>query len=472
MVNDGSLKINPVEEEVTVTITGNSATKTYNKNEQSVTGFTVAEGTDPTISVALAAGKTAVAKGTNVGTYPMGLDEESFTVTSRNYSNIKVVVNDGYITILGKVTYDGNDSEDTVPTDPNTYAKGAEISVSTDKVTMAGAKFMGWSLTQNEVATSEEELNAADIISETTMGEESITLYAVWAIDEVGKIETTPVDPEKPDGPTEDVETGDDIPDFYQVRVDYVAVNGSVEFDHVYVTLYDENEKLSESGTGYLTEDQIPETYANSGYHNGTWNEEPSIETAITEDVVYTITYTPVPVVPAEVDPEPTPTPRPFVPNPIVTPDVEPTETPEVTPTPTTTPEVIVEPETPQAARDNSWALLNLICSAGTVLLGLVLLISKTKKEEEEDEDEQKGFANEDDEANHYKRNKLYRLLGVITAVASVLVFIFTEDMRAKMVIIDRWTLLMVVLLFVNVVTFYLGRRWQEDEDEEEEVQQ
>ena len=81
------------------------------------------------------------------------------------------------------------------------------------------------------------------------------------------------------------------------------------------------------------------------------------------------------------------------------------------------------------------------------------------------------NFANEDDEANHYKRNKLYRLLGVVTSVASVLVFIFTEDMRAKMVIIDRWTLLMVVLLFVNVVTFYLGRRWQEDEDEEE-VQQ
>ena len=188
-------------------------------------------------------------------------------------------------------------------------------------------------------------------------------------------------------------------------------------------------------------------------------------------DTEFEISFTPVPVTPGEVVPQPTPTPspRPFVPNPIVTPDVEPTETPEVSPTPTTTPEVIVDPVTPEAAKDNSWALLNLICSAGTVLLGLFLLISKTKKEEEEDE--QEGFANEDDEANHYKRNKLYRLLGVVTSVASVLVFIFTEDMRAKMVIIDRWTLLMVVLLFVNVVTFYLGRRWQEDEDEEE-VQQ
>ena len=449
-----------------VTLTSADASKKYDEapltnNTVTVTGDGFVTGEGATYNVT--GSQTTVGNSKNEFTYSLNEGTKA-----GNYEITKV---EGTLEVFGQVTYDGNGSEDTVPTDTNEYAKGDEIAVSNEEVTMLGAKFMGWSLTKNEVATSEEELNAAGIITETIMGEESITLYAVWAIDEVGKIETTPVDPEKPDGPTEDVETGDDIPDFYQVRVDFVAVNGSVEFDHVYVTLYEDG-VYSENGTGYLTEDQIPETYANSGYHNGTWDEEPSTETAITEDVTYTITFAPVPATPAEVEPEPTPSPRPFVPNPIVTPDVEPTETPEVTPTPTTTPEVIVEPETPQAARDNSWALLNLICSAGTVLLGLFLLISKTKKEEEEDEDEQKGFANEDDEANHYKRNKLYRLLGVVTAVASVLVFIFTEDMRAKMVIIDRWTLLMVVLLFVNVVTFYLGRRWQEDEDEEEEVQQ
>ena len=413
------------------------------------------------------------AAGENVGTYAITV---TGAATQGNYS---VTYKPGTFTILGTVTYDGNGSEDTVPTDSNTYAKGAEISVSTDEVTMTGAKFMGWSLTQNEVATSEEELNAAGIITETTMGEESITLYAVWAIDEVGTV--IPSDPENPDGPTEEIETGDNIPDFYQIRVEYHVTNGTTSLDHTYVTLFAEDgETYDENGTGTLLEEQIAVTTANSGYEGGSWNPEKPVaeETVISREmaneegiIVYEITYTPVPVTPGEVVPEPTPTPSPtpFVPNPIVTPDVEPTEIPEVSPTPTTTPEVIVDPVTPEAAKDNSWALLNLICSAGTVLLGLFLLISKTKKDEEEDE--QEGFANEDDEANHYKRNKLYRLLGVVTSVASVLVFIFTEDMRAKMVIIDRWTLLMVVLLFVNVVTFYLGRRWQEDEDEEE-VQQ
>ena len=309
----------------------------------------------------------------------------------------------------------------------------------------------------------------------TTIEDKGI-IKVYYATDVVGEFEEIPEDPEKPgDGPIIE-EIGDGTPDKYQIKVTYVAVNGKVNIeDPFYLTLTKGGKwaTAEDGGIALLPETKVATGTPNDGYQGGTWKNgyKPEAGMTLTEDTEFVIEFSPVPVIPAEVEPEPTPSPRPFVPNPIVTPDVEPTETPEVTPTPTTTPEVIVEPETPQAARDNSWALLNLICSAGTVLLGLFLLISKTKKEEEEDEDEQKGFANEDDEANHYKRNKLYRLLGVITSVASVLVFIFTEDMRAKMVIIDRWTLLMVVLLFVNVVTFYLGRRWQEDEDEEE-VQQ
>ncbi|MBQ2003649.1 MAG: InlB B-repeat-containing protein, partial [Peptococcaceae bacterium] len=88
---DGKLTITPDTDEVTVTITGNSDSKVYNTSEQSVTGFTTDVG-EKTISVALAEGSKAEAKGTNVGEYPMGLTEDDFVVTSSNYSNIKVVV--------------------------------------------------------------------------------------------------------------------------------------------------------------------------------------------------------------------------------------------------------------------------------------------------------------------------------------------------------------------------------------------
>ena len=98
VVVDGSLEITPITDEVTVTITGNTDTKVYNGKEHAVTGYTTDVG-DKTITVALKEGKAAEAKGTNANTYPMGLTEADFTVTSDNYSNIKVVVNDGSLEI-------------------------------------------------------------------------------------------------------------------------------------------------------------------------------------------------------------------------------------------------------------------------------------------------------------------------------------------------------------------------------------
>ena len=122
IVEDGLLEITPITDEVTVTINGNTATEVYNGKEQSVTGYTTDVGTK-TIDVALKDGVKAEAKGTDVDTYYMGLTKDSFSVTSRNYSNIKVVVNDGWLKIdpiadkvtvtvtenSAAVTYDGTE---------------------------------------------------------------------------------------------------------------------------------------------------------------------------------------------------------------------------------------------------------------------------------------------------------------------------------------------------------------------------
>ena len=108
----GTLTITPVTDEVTVTITGNSKEKGYNGESQEVTGFTFKA--PESVSVALKEGKVAKASGTDAGTYPMGLKAEDFTVTSPNYSNIKVVVNDGNLTITKQpVTFTGESGERT-----------------------------------------------------------------------------------------------------------------------------------------------------------------------------------------------------------------------------------------------------------------------------------------------------------------------------------------------------------------------
>ena len=97
-VEDGWLQIEPTEAEVTVTITGNRRTVTYNGSEQSVEGFTTDVGDKP-ITVMLKDGGKAEAKGRYVGRYMMGLTANDFKVDSTVYKNIKVIVIDGYLDI-------------------------------------------------------------------------------------------------------------------------------------------------------------------------------------------------------------------------------------------------------------------------------------------------------------------------------------------------------------------------------------
>ena len=130
----GTLTITPNTDEVTVTITGNHDTRVYNGSEQSVTGYTTDVG-EKTITVALKEGSKAEAKGTNAGKYEMGLTKDNFTVTSQNYSNIKVVVVDGYLKIdpiTDKVTVTVTEKSDTVTYDGKEHTVTGYKSISAD----------------------------------------------------------------------------------------------------------------------------------------------------------------------------------------------------------------------------------------------------------------------------------------------------------------------------------------------------
>lgn len=97
----GNLEVTPVSDEVTVTITGNAATLKYDGAEQSVTGYTVACSNGLYTANDFVFTGAAVAKGTNVGTYKMGLDKGQFSNTSANFSNVTFVVEDGWLKIEG-----------------------------------------------------------------------------------------------------------------------------------------------------------------------------------------------------------------------------------------------------------------------------------------------------------------------------------------------------------------------------------
>ena len=189
-----------------------------------------------------------------------------------------------------------------------------------------------------------------------------------------------------------------------------------------------------------------------------------------------TITAAPAPVIPA-------PTPRtPSVPQ-VITP-VETVETVEKEETPKAEEpktEKVEEEYTPKASPQYYWALINLICAILTVLFGLLLLISKRHKDEddEEDDDETKEqVTNKDDEDKEQeqekKRGTFTRVLAVLIAIVSVVFFLVTEDLSLPWTWTDQWTIWMVALGLVQIVVFFVGRKWKnvDNDDDDEEAQQ
>ena len=97
--DEGTLKITPVTDKVTVTITGNDGSMGYDGNEHSVTGYTTAiDNQLYTVSDFTFTGE-AIAKGTDADSYQMGLNKSQFANNSANFANVEFVVNDGSLQI-------------------------------------------------------------------------------------------------------------------------------------------------------------------------------------------------------------------------------------------------------------------------------------------------------------------------------------------------------------------------------------
>ena len=193
-----------------------------------------------------------------------------------------------------------------------------------------------------------------------------------------------------------------------------------------------------------------------------------------------TITAAPAPVTPATPSTPSTTSTTPRTPSaPQVT---TPAETVEKETTPKAEPkkeEKVEEEYTPKASPQYYCALINLICAILTVLFGLLLLISKRHKSEdddEEDDDETKQQTNNDDEEKEQekKRGLFTRVLAVLIAIVSVVFFLVTEDLSLPWTWTDQWTIWMVVIGLVQIVVFFVGRKWKnvDNDDEDEEAQQ
>lgn len=136
--------------------------------------------------------------------------------------------------------------------------------------------------------------------------------------------------------------------------------------------------------------------------------------------------------------------------------------------------ETINDIRIPLAKTEETWAVVNLVCMVVTVVVSLILVIlgwyNRWRRRNIELD---KKYYND---YQFWLRNKIiFRIVNILIAIISIVVFILTENIFLKLVFIDRFTPLMVVLaiLAIGVALFskYVIKEYYpyDDEDDDEE---
>ena len=112
-------------------------------------------------------------------------------------------------------------------------------------------------------------------------------------------------------------------------------------------------------------------------------------------------------------------------------------------------PEVIEDEETPLAPMaGGAWALVNLVLMILTVLASLLMLLGVIGKK-------------------HGRNNKsFWRIASLIPAIGALAAFVLTENMKLPMAMVDRWTLLMVIIAVLQLIVAAMSKKQNESEDD------
>ena len=106
--------------------------------------------------------------------------------------------------------------------------------------------------------------------------------------------------------------------------------------------------------------------------------------------------------------------------------------------------------------KQESWALINLLAALLTIIIGLVLLIIYIIDKLKEDDSEDKEY-----------KNKLFRrVVSFIIGIIALIIFFLTEDITLPMVLVDQWTILMIIILIINIILAILSRRKEKEKEE------
>lgn len=116
------------------------------------------------------------------------------------------------------------------------------------------------------------------------------------------------------------------------------------------------------------------------------------------------------------------------------------------------------------------WALINLFLLIISICVSVILIfffvLFKQKKEEQKQDNNQEE---KQKIKKHTLRNIIICIASIVISCILFILFIFTEDMRLPMGLIDRYTLGMLIMTIIQLFILFFFRRNQEKEDEEDE---
>ena len=110
---------------------------------------------------------------------------------------------------------------------------------------------------------------------------------------------------------------------------------------------------------------------------------------------------------------------------------------------------------------EGTWALVNLIATVMAVLGAMIAILRRKEDDEDAEEDDNRG-----------KKMLAAKIAGALAGVAALITFLITEDMSLSMVMIDKWTVLMVIMLAVQIAAAAFNKKASELEDEQETAEE
>lgn len=114
-----------------------------------------------------------------------------------------------------------------------------------------------------------------------------------------------------------------------------------------------------------------------------------------------------------------------------------------------------------------NWAILNLLATIIGLIFTILLVLLKRKDVEELDEEVLKVYPSI--KPREFYRKSIYRTLSIIVAVIMLGIFFLTENFLLRMVLVDEYTVLMLGFMIINIVIYFIGRKWHVEHKEEQE---